>query len=105
MPLYEYRCDACQEEFERLIRPGDDEPDDCPSCGESDIERLISNTNFQLKGSGWYETDYARNDDAEGGGSDDGDPDVEGEDGAGEESTGDDESSGTTEQTAAAESA
>jgi len=62
MPLYEYRCDACEHEFERLIRGGDSEPDTCPECDESAVSRLISNTSFQLKGSGWYETDYARDD-------------------------------------------
>ncbi len=62
MPLYEYRCDACEHEFERLIRGGDSEPDMCPECDESAVSRLISNTSFQLKGSGWYETDYARDD-------------------------------------------
>ena len=62
MPIYEYRCKSCEHEFEEFIRSGDSEPDTCPECDAPSISRLISNTNFQLKGSGWYETDYARAD-------------------------------------------
>lgn len=62
MPIYEYRCEACGHEFEKLVRPTQDEPSTCVECDEAAIERLVSNTTFQLKGSGWYETDYADND-------------------------------------------
>lgn len=62
MPIYEYRCKSCDHEFEQLVRAGQDEPDTCPECTEEAITRLISNTNFKLKGSGWYETDYADDD-------------------------------------------
>lgn len=63
MPIYEYRCESCETEFEKLLRAGQDEPENCPECDAPSIKRLISNTNFKLKGSGWYETDYARSND------------------------------------------
>jgi len=66
MPIYEYRCDSCEHEFEQFLRGGDDDPDECPECRESTVSRLISDTSFQLKGSGWYETDYARDDEPDG---------------------------------------
>jgi putative FmdB family regulatory protein len=67
MPIYEYRCDSCSHEFEKFLRAGDEEPSMCPECSESALSRLISNTSFKLEGSGWYETDYARDDDPENG--------------------------------------
>lgn len=70
MPIYEYRCKSCDHEFEEFVRSGDAEPDTCPECEAPSISRLISNTNFQLKGSGWYETDYARADEEPDGGPD-----------------------------------
>lgn len=65
MPIYEYRCDSCSHEFEKFLRAGDEEPNTCPECSESALSRLISDTSFKLKGSGWYETDYARDDEPE----------------------------------------
>jgi putative FmdB family regulatory protein len=59
MPIYEYHCKSCDSEFETFVRNRDAEPDACPECDAEKIERLISNTSFKLKGSGWYETDYA----------------------------------------------
>ncbi len=64
MPIYEYRCQSCEHEFERFQQRNDDDPDACPECNGG-IKRLISDTSFQLKGSGWYETDYARDGDSE----------------------------------------
>ena len=42
MPLYEFRCRACLEEFEALVRPHDSEALRCPACGNSDLEQLLS---------------------------------------------------------------
>ena len=57
MPLYEYACKKCNKHFEILQNIGTDSPV-CPDCG-SECKKLISATSFQLKGSGWYKTDYA----------------------------------------------
>ena len=58
MPIYEYRCEKCGD-FEQTQRISDPPLDRCPTCRRK-VRRLISNTSFQLKGSGWYVTDYAR---------------------------------------------
>lgn len=58
MPIYEYRCDRCGE-FEVTQRITEPALADCPTCS-GPVARLISATSFQLKGSGWYVTDYAR---------------------------------------------
>ena len=58
MPIYEYECGKCGvfEHSQRITEPALAK---CPSCKRK-VRRLISNTSFQLKGSGWYVTDYAR---------------------------------------------
>lgn len=58
MPIYEYRCAKCGD-FERMQRITDPPLERCPKCRKK-ITKLISNTSFQLKGSGWYVTDYAK---------------------------------------------
>ena len=58
MPIYEYRCEKCGE-FEYSQRITDPALQRCPTCKRK-VRRLISSTSFQLKGSGWYVTDYAR---------------------------------------------
>lgn len=58
MPIYEYRCEKCGD-FELTQRISDPPAQRCPKCRRK-VRRLISNTSFQLKGSGWYVTDYAR---------------------------------------------
>lgn len=58
MPTYEYRCEHCGD-FEESQRIKDPPLERCPKCRRK-VRRLISNTSFQLKGSGWYVTDYAR---------------------------------------------
>jgi putative FmdB family regulatory protein len=66
MPIYEYRCEKCGD-FEVTQRITEDPLKKCPTCKRK-VRKLISNTSFQLKGSGWYVTDYARKD--KGGGKD-----------------------------------
>ncbi len=58
MPIYEYRCDSCNHEFEKLQKIADPPPAECPECGAADIRKLVSAAGFRLKGSGWYETDF-----------------------------------------------
>jgi putative FmdB family regulatory protein len=66
MPIYEYRCDNCGQ-FEIMQKITERPLKRCPTC-QSKVTKLISNTSFQLKGSGWYLTDYARRDGAGGNG-------------------------------------
>src|SRR5437867_1366469 len=58
MPIYAYRCEHCGD-FEEMQRITDPPLTRCPKCRRK-VRRLISSTSFQLKGSGWYVTDYAR---------------------------------------------
>lgn len=60
MPIYEYQCQKCEHTFEEWQKDFTERTIACPECG-GDSQRLISNTAFILKGSGWYVTDYARN--------------------------------------------
>lgn len=50
MPIYEYHCEACQQEFEYLLL-GDTEPDLCPHCQSPQVCRLMSTCGFLSKGS------------------------------------------------------
>jgi putative FmdB family regulatory protein len=65
MPIYEYRCEQCGD-FEQSQRISDPPLSRCPKCRRK-VRRLISNTSFQLKGSGWYVTDYGRSGSKNGG--------------------------------------
>ena len=58
MPIYEYRCSSCGFENEYLQRVSDPLLTKCPECGKATFEKLMSATSFQLKGSGWYATDF-----------------------------------------------
>ena len=58
MPLYEYRCDACEHSFEALQKMSDEPLIHCPACDEATLRKLVSAGGFRLKGEGWYETDF-----------------------------------------------
>ena len=58
MPLYEYKCDACGHRFELIQKFSDPLASTCPECGGS-VSKLVSLPAFQLKGTGWYATDFA----------------------------------------------
>jgi putative FmdB family regulatory protein len=60
MPIYEYKCGKCGT-FEATQRITEKPLSRCPTC-KGKVKKLISNTSFQLKGTGWYVTDYARKD-------------------------------------------
>ena len=57
MPIYEYRCDKCGKEFEAWQKFSDAPIETCESCG-GHASKMISQSSFILKGSGWYVTDY-----------------------------------------------
>ncbi|MFW5731071.1 MAG: FmdB family zinc ribbon protein [Desulfonatronovibrionaceae bacterium] len=67
MPIYEYRCSDCQQVFEEWQKGFEDQQKICPVCGGPST-RLISNSAFVLKGSGWYVTDYCNRNGASGNG-------------------------------------
>lgn len=58
MPIYEYRCAQCGAHKEHLQKMGAAPLTHCPSCGAAAYEKQISAAGFQLKGSGWYATDF-----------------------------------------------
>ena len=58
MPTYEYRCTACQTEFEKFQRMSDDPVAECPECGAASERRLSGGAGLLFKGSGFYITDY-----------------------------------------------
>ena len=58
MPIYEYECQNCGHSFEQLQKTTDKLLNTCPECGKRRLKKLVSNTSFQLKGTGWYVTDF-----------------------------------------------
>jgi putative FmdB family regulatory protein len=59
MPLYEYECDNHGHRFEVIVKFSDPPVEKCPQCG-GPVHKLMSAPAFQLKGTGWYVTDYAK---------------------------------------------
>ena len=58
MPIYEYRCNLCGQEHEVLQKVTEPPLTDCPSCGKPGLQKLLTAAGFQLKGGGWYATDF-----------------------------------------------
>jgi putative FmdB family regulatory protein len=58
MPIYEYRCDACGHQEEHLQKLSEAPIAACPACNKPSYRKLLSAAGFQLKGSGWYATDF-----------------------------------------------
>jgi len=58
MPIYEYKCTHCGHKKEVLQKLSDPPLRECPACGKAALSKLISAAGFQLKGSGWYATDF-----------------------------------------------
>lgn len=58
MPIYEYQCAGCGHQLEALQKISDEPLRDCPACQKPTLNKLVSAAGFQLKGSGWYVTDY-----------------------------------------------
>jgi len=57
MPLYQYLCDTCKDTYEKIQNFKDNPDEDCYKCSGK-VRRVIGRTSFQLKGPGWYATDY-----------------------------------------------
>ena len=58
MPIYEYQCQSCQHQFDKLQKMRDAPLVDCPECHQAKLKKLVSAPSFRLKGEGWYETDF-----------------------------------------------
>ena len=61
MPIYEYRCEACGHQEEFLQKVSEPPLTKCPACKKKTFKKLLSAAGFQLKGSGWYATDFRNN--------------------------------------------
>jgi len=60
LPIYEYACRTCDHSLDALQKMADAPLVDCPSCGEPSLRKLLSAPRFRLKGQGWYETDFKK---------------------------------------------
>lgn len=60
MPIYEYRCTACEHELEALQKISDAPLTHCPACNSESLVKKVSAAAFRLKGGGWYETDFKK---------------------------------------------
>jgi len=60
MPIYGYACKSCNHTLDALQKMHDDVLLDCPECGEPALKRQLSAPRFRLKGQGWYETDFKK---------------------------------------------
>lgn len=58
MPIYEYRCESCGTQHEVLRKISDPPLLTCPACARDSLVKMVSAAGFQLKGSGWYATDF-----------------------------------------------
>ncbi len=58
MPIYEYQCQACGHTMEAMQRMSDQPLTICPQCEQAQLQKIISRSGFQLKGEGWYVTDF-----------------------------------------------
>jgi putative FmdB family regulatory protein len=58
MPIYEYRCNACGHQEDHLQKVSEKPLSKCPACGKKAYKKQLSAAGFQLKGSGWYATDF-----------------------------------------------
>lgn len=58
MPIYDYKCSNCRQEFELIQKLSDKPKTNCPNCEKNSLKKLVSAPSFRLKGGGWYETDF-----------------------------------------------
>ena len=60
MPIYESACQECDHTLDALQKIAEPPLVDCPACGKPGLKRLLSAPRFRLKGEGWYETDFKK---------------------------------------------
>ncbi|RUR12954.1 FmdB family zinc ribbon protein [Legionella sp. km772] len=58
MPIYEYQCSNCHHQFDAIQKISDEPLKECPECHKETAVKLVSAAGFQLKGTGWYVTDF-----------------------------------------------
>ncbi|MBB5016961.1 putative FmdB family regulatory protein [Chitinivorax tropicus] len=58
MPIYEYRCSGCGHQKEVMQKMSDAPLTVCPACNQATFSKMLTAAGFQLKGSGWYATDF-----------------------------------------------
>jgi putative FmdB family regulatory protein len=58
MPIYEYRCSDCGHQQEFIQKVSDAPLTKCTACGKETFSKMLTAAGFQLKGSGWYATDF-----------------------------------------------
>lgn len=58
MPIYEYECTNCHHHFDLIQKINDAPAKQCPQCFQNTAVKLVSAAGFQLKGTGWYATDF-----------------------------------------------
>jgi putative FmdB family regulatory protein len=58
MPIYEYQCSACNHHMDALQKMSEAPLTECPLCHKPALQKVMSATSFQLKGTGWYATDF-----------------------------------------------
>lgn len=58
MPIYAYKCDSCGHAKDVLQKVSDAPLTECPACGAATFNKQLTAAGFQLKGSGWYATDF-----------------------------------------------
>ena len=58
MPIYEYECVACGHRLESFEKMNEAPLTSCPECHQPKLQKLVSAAGFQLKGTGWYATDF-----------------------------------------------
>ena len=58
MPIYAYQCQSCGHAFDLMQKMTDPAPEGCTACGKAEVRKQLSAAGFQLKGSGYYATDF-----------------------------------------------
>ena len=61
MPIYDFKCSACNHQDEMLRKASADNTTECPACNKETFSKMLSAPSFQLNGTGWYATDFKNN--------------------------------------------